>query len=289
MKIKHLLLFALLITFLSCDYRKNKIATLIEDIEFWSSKDYSKALEKIKEAEEYDKENNDIQYIKAKVKLQHGLDDETIKILESLIKNKFKVDTCNYILSNIFFEKSIESISIGGNESDRSKYEDLAIKYSEATIEANNLFFDAHIIILKTLHNKGYFMDAIKRCERIMIIFPESNELKLHIAINKWSIGNHEESALELAELLKTLKEKELVANALLYISKYFIETKNYENALISLNTATHNSPLNAQIYLQRAVLYELLGKKTEMCQDLHVAQTLGEISVVELINKNCK
>lgn len=276
-----LIFFSLLILF-ACNSRDSNKQQLSKAEKLYEKKEYAKALLKIDSVIRQDSSKYDFIVLKSKILTDLNDRDGAIRLLLPMLKNKYKVDTLNYLLGDCYLWK-------GNADIDPLGYYDKAIIYYNDAISFNIFYRDAYKKLAICYGNMGRYKQSLETIERAQKLIPDDMSLIATRGFAKFKLGDYMGANADYEYVLKNKKSDSLtIANVYLQRAQSKSEKIDIKRAIEDLNNSLSYYSKNFHAYVLRGFCYKDLGMKDKACEDFKKATLLGWTEGYEIIRNNC-
>jgi len=275
---------------LSCTSNKKKsVDHFAKSNNYFNKKDYGNASKEIDTALLLDSANFDNKILKAKILLEMNSIDDALKIYKSILNEKFKSDTINYLIGNCYFELGHYYNSQKTDEEKSLNAYQNTVLYSDFALKINPKYYAAHILKGKALHNLNKHDESMITINKAMALFPDSLYLKLGRGVEKHFLGDDFGAMIDISNAIQSNKlDSTDLSDAYRFRASIFIANDSIDLAIQDLTKAIIYNPKNEYSYYQRADLYRVKGLKDKACADFRKCADLGVMTIYDTIRKYC-
>ena len=208
--------------------------------------------------------NIEMQFKKASSLINEGKQLAAIQIYRKLINEKESERNATIKLADLYDQagQTNSAIDLFNKYLNRNSDDDEIIKLVSYFLVRNSLFADAEIFINKFQNVKDENMDFLKG-----IVNYHTNKFQFSLEL--------------FSTFLEDYKFSELVPSVLFYLSKIYLKSSQYDDALISIQKSIELSASNAESYKIEAEIYFKKDMYYHANESIHKALKLNP-SVIE-------
>ncbi len=285
-----ILLISITILICSCQSNKQKAIIHYRNSQiFLNAKDIANALKEIEVATKLDSANYDFTILKAKIKIDENLLEESTNILKSLINKKFKQDTVYFLIGDNYFQLgNYFSFQKQDDQKANEAYKN-SVEFYDKAIKTNSQYFDAHFQKQKALFNIEKYDEAIITINNGLNIFPNNKILIFSRGVSKNELGDKIGAIIDLNDAIQSKKLDSLnLSTAYRFRGIIYSQMDSLKMSLLDFTQAIEFNPKSNLAYASRGDTYRLLKNKEKACKDYRKAADLGLITVYETIKEYC-
>ena len=256
---------------------------------FFDKEDYANASKENDTALFLDSTNLDIKILKACILANLNFNEDAILILKSILPEKFKSDTINYLIGRCYFESGYYYNSQKIEEEKEMDAYQNSVLYSDFALKINPQFYSAYISKYKSLHNLNKYDEAMVTINKAITIFPDSIYLRFGKGVTKHFLGDDFGAMIDISNAIQSNKlDSTDWSDAYRFRASIYIANDSIDLAIQDLTKAIIYNPKNEFSYYQRADLYRVKGLKEKACADFRKCADLGVITIYDTIRKYC-
>lgn len=283
-------LISITILLYSCQSNKKDAISHYRNSQFFlTSKDIVNASKEIEMAFALDSNNYDFTILKAKIKIEENLLEESTNILKSLSNTEFKQDTVNFLIGDNYFQLgNFFTFQKKDDQKAKEAFEN-SLEFYDKTIKINSQYFDAYFHKQKALYNIEKYDEAIITINNGLKLFPNNQILIFARGVSKNELGDNLGAQTDLNTAIESKKLDSLnLSTAYRFRGQIYAQMDSLNNSLLDFTKAIEYNPKNDIAYSSRGDTYRLLKNQEKACADYRKAANLGQVTVYEDIKKYC-
>jgi len=161
-----------------------------------------------------------------------------------------------------------------------------ALDLVNTILNSDSLYIEAYWGRAESLVELGEIEKAKADIGKYRAYYPENADAEYLEAYIDTKAGDYLNAIANYGKLIKSNP-----ANADYFVARAnaYMETKTYKYAIKDYSMALDINPKNIQVFKQKAKAHQLLGEKTQACNEWQHAANLGDVESMDNLHKYCK